>query len=232
MLDFFRIVPKKRVVRFRKRRGILLNNPGGWRRWLFYTGSWLAMGVFLAGIYWYWPIIRSVIRYKTATATTILPTITPILEKIEIDLSYRIIIPKILAEAEVVENISPYDPVEYQRVLSQDRVAQAKETAKPGSGKGKSVYLFAHSSREGITVARTNPVFFLLGELKSDDEVIIQYHGKEKRYRVYDKKIVTASNLDYLNYSDPEREVLILQTCWPIGTDWKRLLVFAEAKEE
>ena len=41
-------------------------------------------------------------------------------------------------------------------------------------------------------------------------------------------KIVTAKEFEYLTYSDSNKEVLILQTCWPIGTNWKRLLVFAQ----
>ena len=33
---------------------------------------------------------------------------------------------------------------------------------------------------------------------------------------------------EYLNYKEEGKELLILQTCWPLGTDWKRLLIFAE----
>ena len=73
-----------------------------------------------------------------------------------------------------------------------------------------------------------NSVFYLLGELDKDDKILINYQGKIIEYTVYMKKIVTAKEFEYLTYSDSTKEVLILQTCWPIGTNWKRLLVFAQ----
>jgi LPXTG-site transpeptidase (sortase) family protein len=76
-------------------------------------------------------------------------------------------------------------------------------------------------------MVRQNSVFYLLGELKTDDFVFIGFNGEIYKYKVYDQKIVGANDIEYLDYKEEGREVLILQTCWPIGTDWKRLLIFA-----
>ena len=141
---------------------------------------------------------------------------------------YIIQIPKILAYSRVIENVSPFDQAEYDRILKNNVVAEAKDSNSPGGGNGKLTYIFAHSSNNNLGMLRTNAVFYLLGELQKEDIVYLNYQNKEFKYKVFDKKIVGAKDLDYLNYSDPNKEVLILQTCWPIGTDWNRLLILAE----
>ena len=133
-----------------------------------------------------------------------------------------------MAKSEVAQGVSPYDPAIYRSILSQGKVAQSSTSSNPGDGNGKSTYIFAHSSEQGISMVRNNAVFYLLGELKNGDEIVINYHGKMLNYSVYQKKIVPSSDIEYLHYGEPDKEVLILQTCWPIGTDWKRLLVFAQ----
>jgi LPXTG-site transpeptidase (sortase) family protein len=42
------------------------------------------------------------------------------------------------------------------------------------------------------------------------------------------KKIIKPNQIEYLEYKEEDKEIVILQTCWPIGTNWQRLLVFAE----
>jgi len=113
-------------------------------------------------------------------------------------------------------------------VLKNNVVAQALGTDLPGDGIGKTIFLFAHSSEQGIFDARDNPVFYLLGKLDVNDDILINYRGNIYTYKVYTKKITGAREITYLNYSENDKEVLILQTCWPIGTNWQRLLVFAE----
>ncbi len=203
-------------------------------RTLFWAGNLLILGSIIYGIYLYYPLGRAIIRYELGkrgepeTPVAVYPTPTVGVIEEEIDNTYKIQIPKILAEAEIVPNISPFSPVEYLSVLKNNVVAQAKGTAMPGGGKGNSTYIFAHSTNQGIGGARNNAVFYLLGELKGGDGVSVKYQGEIFNYEVYETKVVGAEEIQYLKYSDPEKEVLILQTCWPIGTDWKRLLVFAQ----
>ncbi len=141
---------------------------------------------------------------------------------------FKISIPKIGAETDIQQDVSPNDKEEYLSVLKKNVVAQALGTALPGDGENKTMFLFAHSSEQGLVDARDNPVFYLLGKLESDDVILINYKGEIFTYKVYTKKIVGAKETTYLNYSEEGKEVLILQTCWPIGTNWQRLLVFAE----
>ena len=133
-----------------------------------------------------------------------------------------------MAFAKIVDNVSPFDKKQYTQVLQDNVVAQAKDTSPPGMGPGHTTYIFAHSTSGGINMVRKNAVFYLLGEMKNGDEFFINKNGKNYAYKVYQQKIISADQTDFLKYTDPEKEVVILQTCWPIGTDWKRLLVFAE----
>lgn len=220
--DFFRVTPKKRTVKI-KRGGIIYHDPPLGKKIVFGVGNWLLAAGVAYFIYLYYPLGRAIVRYKTSNQATIVYP-TPVVK----DQTYEIEIPKILAKSTVVAGVSPFDASEYLKALEREVVAQAKDSAFPGGGKGKSTYIFAHSTQQGIGMARKNAVFYLLGELKNNDVVFIRYNGQLYTYRVYDQKIVAGREIGYLTYTDPEKEVLMLQTCWPIGTDWKRLIVFAQ----
>lgn len=141
---------------------------------------------------------------------------------------FMINIPKIGANTKIQANVSPYSKEEYMKVLKNNVVAHSDESSLPGGGKGTVVYLFAHSSQQGVFDARDNAVFYLLGEMKDGDDILVSYNGNIFTYRVYMEKIIKSKDSEYLNYTDKDKEILILQTCWPIGTNWQRLLVFAE----
>ena len=188
----------------------------------------LLFGALIYGGYLYTPLISAVYNYKFSNNSTNNPEI---IASEQISDEYIIQIPKILAYSKVIENVSPFDKAEYDRVLVNNVVAQSRGSAKPGSGKGNSTYIFAHSTNNSLGMVRSNAVFYLLGELQENDMIYVNYHGNEIKYRVYEKNIVSAKELKYLEYSDESRDVLILQTCWPIGTDWNRLLILAELVE-
>lgn len=142
-----------------------------------------------------------------------------------IDTSSSVYIPKINAYAPVIYNVDPYDATVYKRALTQG-VAHAKGSAVPGQD-GK-VYLFAHSSGMPWEITRFNTIFLRLSELERDDEVFVYKDGEKYSYRVYDKKEVWPSEVSYLVEDVEDGRILVLQTCSPVGTDLKRLLVFAK----
>ena len=248
--DFFKITPEKRRVKIRKKNGVVYSNPRWWKKIFFYFGSVLAIFSLVGILYIYEPIMISWLKYKLIDQSTIATKIkeikeeiltpTVVLDKVPvisevspkptpiITNEFKISIPKIGAEAEVQHNVSPYNKEEYMKVLKNNVVAQSSGSAFPGDGNGTSMFLFAHSSEQGIVDARDNSVFYLLDKLENDDDILINYKGKIFTYKVYTKKIIKAKETDYLNYTEDDKEVLILQTCWPIGTNWQRLLVFSK----
>lgn len=234
MFGFFRIIPKERKVKIRRKFGLIYRNPPLGNKIFFALNNVLLVLALTYLIYLYWPIITAYGRYRQNLANWVEEEDADLIfpdPGLELANKFIIKIPKIMAEAEIVENVSPYDREEYLKVLENDRVAQAKGSALPGDGKGKTVYLFAHSSQQGIGMTRKNPVFYLLGEMNEGDEIFLNYQAKIYTYQVYQKKILRADEAEILNYQHENEEVLLLQTCWPIGTDWKRLVVFAKKSE-
>ncbi|MBI2443520.1 MAG: sortase [Candidatus Levybacteria bacterium] len=137
-------------------------------------------------------------------------------------IGYYVSIPKIQAVSPIVVGVDPWNQTEYNRALSRG-IAQAKDTFLPGQN--KLTYLFAHSSGLPWEILSKNVPFLRLGELKTGDQITLTNNGKEYVYTVKEKKVVAAGETKYLKNTG--EDVLILQTCWPIGTDWRRLLVIA-----
>ncbi|KKQ34227.1 MAG: sortase [Microgenomates group bacterium GW2011_GWA2_37_6] len=131
-------------------------------------------------------------------------------------------VPKISAQAPVLYNVDPWKENIYKPVLKKG-VAHAKGSAMPGQ-RG-SVFIFAHSSGNPLEITNYNTVFLRLGELKKGDDVLIRYNNKTFKYKVTGQKIVWPNEVGFL--TKQTKNQLILQTCWPIGTSLKRLLVFA-----
>lgn len=140
-----------------------------------------------------------------------------------VDSSFSIVIPKINAVSNVISNVDIGSESLYSKAL-EEGVAQAKGTYFPGQG--KTIYLFSHSTNSSLNVARYNAVFYQLGLLQANDQVIIFFSNRKYVYKVERILIIEASDTSYLT-KDFAEETLILQTCEPPGTTLKRLLVIA-----
>ncbi|HZJ18175.1 MAG TPA: sortase [Patescibacteria group bacterium] len=147
---------------------------------------------------------------------------------IPIDSNFSILIPKIGANARVFPNVDSSNQDVFLPIL-QKGVAHAKGTVFPGM-KGN-IYLFAHSTDNFWDVGRYNAVFYLLKNLQKGDDIIVFFENRRYNYKVVDTGIAEANNVSYIVDSQiQDKETLILQTCWPPGTAWKRVLIFAERK--
>lgn len=141
------------------------------------------------------------------------------------DPQYSIIIPKIGAAAKVIPNVDPVDQNQYVSAL-QKGIAMARGTVYPDSPKG-TTFLFAHSTDNFWDVGRYNAVFYLLKDLNIGDQIVLFYNGLRYNYQVVDTKIVSPEDVGYLNNAQNSRKQLVLQTCWPPGTTWNRVIVVA-----
>ncbi|MBI2008597.1 sortase [Candidatus Amesbacteria bacterium] len=138
-------------------------------------------------------------------------------------LIWVIYIPKIGAVSRVIGDVDANNKNEYLTALKMG-VAEAKGLAHPGQI--GTTFLFAHSVASPLDYARYNAVFYLLDKLEKGDEVEIVYKNRRLRYEVETKEILEAKNTKYLINSD--RELLVLQTCWPAGTRVGRLVLTAK----
>lgn len=145
-----------------------------------------------------------------------------------IDTEFSILIPKIGATSKVIANVDPSDEGKFGPALQQG-VAHAQGSVFPGLQ--GNVYLFAHSADNFWDAGRYNAIFYLLKDLKEGDEIVVFYKGERHNYYVTGTKIVDPSDVSFITQAQEGGEQLILQTCWPPGTAFKRLLVFARPRK-
>lgn len=141
-----------------------------------------------------------------------------------IDESFGIVIPKIGANAKVVPNVNYTNEKEYQWQLTKG-VAHAKGTALPGDW--GNTFIFAHSAGNFYDANRYNAIFYLLNKLEKGDKIYVFYNKKKFIYKMTSRKIVEATDVQYL-LGDSRKQTVTLMTCWPAGTTLKRLLIIGE----
>lgn len=140
------------------------------------------------------------------------------------DNEFSLIIPKIGVNSKVVTDVDPTNEVQYQKALKIG-LAHARNTSFPDQ-EGLT-YIFGHSVGNPWEVKYYNAVFYLLPKLEKNDEIIVVYKGKNYLYQVQEKKVTSASDVSYL-VSNSKEKLLVLQTCWPPGTLWQRMVIIAK----
>jgi len=145
-------------------------------------------------------------------------------ESLGVSSYFSIVIPKIGAKSEIIANVDAADEASYLEALK-NGVAHARGTYFPGQG--ERIFLFSHSTDSPFNFARYNAVFYLLRKLETGDRVIVFFADTKYEYEVTDKKVVAASDTSWLTQKSGTEE-LLLQTCDPPGTSWRRLLILAK----
>jgi LPXTG-site transpeptidase (sortase) family protein len=69
-----------------------------------------------------------------------------------------------------------------------------------------------------------------LKNLTVGDPVIVFFENKRYNYTVSKVQVMEAEDVSLLTDAQTGGQKLVLQTCWPPGTTWKRLVVIAEPK--
>lgn len=186
---------------------------------LLYVGLCLLLLGLLIGLLAFFPVIKEETKYALSkTSSTNSKPIKPI------DTGFGIVIPKIQANAKVIDNIDPFNSQQYEIALTKG-VAHAKGTAYPGHVGND--FIFAHSSVDWVIANRYNSVFYLAHKLEKGDEIDLYYKNQKYVYLVSEKKIVDPSAVQYLNNKNGDTSRLTLMTCYPPGTSLKRLIIQA-----
>ncbi|MCL5411186.1 MAG: sortase [Patescibacteria group bacterium] len=136
---------------------------------------------------------------------------------------FNLTIKKIDVNVPVVVNIPVDDKKEYLYALTKG-VAQARGSALPGE-KGN-IFIFGHSNSPGSENSNYRSVFTLLDKLGKGDEIEIIYKKEKYSYLVVETKTINPDQLEVLEKT--QKETVTLMTCWPFGTDLKRLVIRAE----
>ncbi len=128
--------------------------------------------------------------------------------------------PIILAEESQKDNLSP---------LLLNGVVHYPDTALPGES-GNCVYI-GHSSNYWWQKSDFNYVFALIGKLAPGDKIIISHFSHIFSYTVSEIRTSPKNLVELFTETDGADPTLTLVTCWPNGTDFKRLLVKARLDE-
>jgi LPXTG-site transpeptidase (sortase) family protein len=88
--------------------------------------------------------------------------------------------------------------------------------------------ILGHSSAYPWYKGEYGSVFSLLNKLEKDDEIFVFSNEKKYTYQVLEKQIKLPKDLSLEQVQD--ESTLYLISCWPINTNWKRIVVKAVAK--
>ncbi|MBI4038245.1 sortase [Candidatus Daviesbacteria bacterium] len=166
----------------------------------------------------FYPVISTEVSYQLNK------TQNKPLELKPVDTNFGVVIPKITANAKVIENVSPFNQQEYQWALTKG-IAHGLGSSFPGQV--GNVFLFSHSSVNFYEAQRYNSIFYLLDKLEKGDVIYLYFKNEKFQYQVSEKKLVWANEVNYLKGQGFTKTVTLM-TCWPPGTTFKRLLVLAE----
>ena len=177
----------------------------------------------------YWPLAKQEWQYRRMNSVSrpMVRTNQSSFQESPLDSGFGLVIPAINVNVKVFPNIDDQNSGEYQSVLAKG-VAHARWSALPDQ-KGV-VFIFAHSADSPLNVTRYNAVFYLLGKLTMENEILVYFEEREYTYRVTDKKVVSPGQVRQ-EVENLSGEFLVLQTCHPPGTTLNRLLVIAHRKD-
>lgn len=143
---------------------------------------------------------------------------------------FSILIPELGIESTITPNVDAADPKSYTSALKQG-IAHAAGTGLPEQLEvNKTIYLFAHSTDNEWNIENYNAQFYALKDAQVGQKIVVRFWGKDYYYQIKEKQIVPANDTALLQ-PQFDGEKLVLQTCYPPGTAWKRLLVVAEPVE-
>ena len=202
------------------------------------TGAGLIAFAVLVALFTYGPIVKEELSYNIRSRNQQKSTesfvdvakaervvaVQKEAESLGINSYFSLSIPKIDASSNIVANVDAGNEEEYLAALKEG-IAHAKGTFFPGQG--NNIFVFAHSTDSPLNIARYNAIFYLLRKLEPGDDITVFFADQKYHYLVEEKIVTSPEDISWLtkDYGD---EALILQTCDPPGTTWKRLLIIAK----
>lgn len=112
-----------------------------------------------------------------------------------------------------------------QVALDREGIIRLKGTGAPWR-EGSNTVIVGHAL--GYVFTRVPYVFYELDQMKPGDEIFLKNPaGEEFTFRVYDRLVVRPEDY-WVTYPVPDKTVVSLQTCTPIPSFEKRLIVRAE----
>jgi len=137
---------------------------------------------------------------------------------------FGILIPKTRANAKIIPEVDFLNR-SGSLALLQDGVAHAQWSGYPD--KKNTITLFSHNGDSFFHSTRYNIGFLLLDKLSEGDDIKLYSNGIEYNYRVSGWQIIKPSEVNYID-SQQDKELLKVYSQWPLGTNWRRIVLTAE----
>lgn len=147
---------------------------------------------------------------------------SPLQFETKYDIPNSIVIEKIGVNAPLVDARSTNQ--KHINITLNNGVAVYPESDRPGEA--GNFFVTGHSSVYPWNKTQYGQVFALLDKLEAGDIVTIYYDQYKYQYRITDKYIKAASDV-WLEHPK-DKSIISLMTCWPIGTNLKRMIVEGE----
>lgn len=140
----------------------------------------------------------------------------------------KLIIPKINVNVPVVYGVGADD--KSQLAAMEHGVAHwpGGEWAKSVPGQAGNTVIAGHSSNDLFEAGDYKFIFAQLERLEKGDTIYANYEGKRYTYVVTRKDIILPVGQWQDIIRPTDKPMLVLVTCWPLGTAQKRMLVSAE----
>jgi sortase A len=140
----------------------------------------------------------------------------------------KLIIPKINVDVPVVYGIGADD--KSQLAAMEHGVAHwpGGDWAKSVPGQAGNTVIAGHSSNDLFEAGDYKFIFSQLERLEKGDTIYANYEGKRYTYTVTKKDIILPVGQWQDIIKPTDKPMLVLVTCWPLGTAQKRMLVSAE----
>lgn len=140
----------------------------------------------------------------------------------------KLIIPKINVDVPVVYGVGADE--KSQMAAMQRGVAHwpGGDQAKSVPGQAGNTVIAGHSSNDLFEASEYKFVFAQVEKLEKGDKIFAHYQGKRYTYLVTQKDIIKPVGEWQNIIKQTDKPMLVLVTCWPLGTAQKRLLVSAE----
>ncbi len=143
----------------------------------------------------------------------------------------HLFIPRIGVRAPVIWSESALDEDMQQDLMR--GVAHDPRSALPDEA--GMVFLTGHSSGSPLVPRAAKTVFTNLEKLAAADQIELSWGNAVYRYRVTTSSVIAATDISQFDFMRPlgakdsqqKSPELVLMTCWPLGTSWKRFIVRA-----
>jgi sortase A len=136
----------------------------------------------------------------------------------------KVIIPKINVEVPVVYDVPSIGEKDLQSALERGVVHYPQS---PVPGQNGNVVVVGHSSNNIFNHGKYKFAFVLLSKLEVGDTFMLNYGGQRYIYKIYEKKIVSPTDVSVLGPTDKVATATLI-TCDPPGTALHRLVIIGE----